>query len=797
MADPDTERKTLALFQQMLDIVERERDAWIDARTKGQPALRARLIAMREADRRTSLRTGGVSDAIEPDEVMPTRIGAYRIVELIGRGGMGAVYRGERATGDFTRKAAIKIIKAGLLSELLVERFLRERQTLAGLIHPNIAQLYDGGETESGSPYIVMELIDGLPLLQWCDEHALPMADRLRLFCDICSAVAFAHRNLIVHRDLTPSNVLVTQDGIVKLIDFGIAKPVDVVERDDASPITSMGSISLTPGYAAPERRFSARVSTAADIYSLGKILEKLVESAADDRELRAIVARATTESPAERYPTADALAQDVAAMRTGFPVAAVDGGRAYLASKFFHRHRGGMIAASLSVAVLIGALTTTLMANVEANAARASAEERFQETRKIANTLLFDAFDEVSKVPGSTMARVMLATTGMEYLEALGADRSAPIDVKVEAARGFTRLAVVTAGEGSGMLAKVGDGTALFAKSRAILEPLIEHFPDDPEVKAAYADLLLRQASADIWGHGEYERGRARARRAQALVRDLAQTDRAAALIYLEALHEEGGSYGWLNQHAGALAVHERGEAFFGSLPKPLRSDDEILAIRASGLRAIGQALAYQDRYDEALAATAQSVAISRTLLDRNPGDPVFIRPVATSAWYHAVLLREDEQRQAARKFAATAVENARLLKQGDPDDPGSARLYAVVRSLEAQLLADAGRYEESFAIGDEVMAIHRRMATLAGNAPGALRNVVTALNTRGANLYNGRAYARACEAWQEGYDILVMLDSRGNLSQLDRDDEMNVLKNHLRTNCEGGPRAGMGREI
>ena len=315
--------------------------------------------------------------------------------------------------------------------------------------------------------------------------------------------------------------------------------------------------------------------------------------------------------------------------------------------------------------------------------------------------------------------------------------------------------------------------------------------------VKTAYAELLLERGSLDLSSNGEYKRGRKRARRAQQLMQDLATQNSEAALIYLNALTEEAKSFGWLNQYANALPIHERAEAFVNELPKELQTDDTLLAAHGSGLRAMGETLAYLDLYDRALAATARSAAISRTLLARHPGDPVYVRRVATAAWYHAVLLREDGQQQAAKAFAATAVDHARLLTRRDPEDPGSARLYAVVRSLEAQLLADAGRYTESFAVGDEVMAIHRRMAKLANNAPGALRNVVTALNTRGADFYNGKAYKRACDAWQEGYDILVRLDENGGLSQLDREGEMKVLKHHLKTNCEGGPHAGMGSGI
>ncbi|HRO03637.1 MAG TPA: serine/threonine-protein kinase, partial [Terricaulis sp.] len=285
------------------------------------------------ADSSSTLQTGGAMSALEA-EAIPTRIGAYRIVERVGRGGMGSVYRAERDAGDFERTVAIKVIKPGLYSPELVARFQRERQTLASLSHPHIARLYDGGQTDDGSPYFVMELVDGLPLLQWAEAHAPDREARIALFRDICGAVAFAHSQLIVHRDLTPNNVLVTKDGAVKLIDFGIAKPADQ-EAPPSGVSPSIGQLSLTPGYAAPERLTSAHVTTAADIYSLGRLLQDLIPPGPADDEWRAIIARAAAEEPHARYPTADALLAEIDAWRGHYPVSAMPDTSQYKLRKF------------------------------------------------------------------------------------------------------------------------------------------------------------------------------------------------------------------------------------------------------------------------------------------------------------------------------------------------------------------------------------------------------------------------------------------------------------------------------
>lgn len=510
MTDPKLEREVIALFEAMFDVAEEERDAWVEARTEGRPDLRARVVAMRGADRVVALQTGSAAAEIA-EEPPPERIGAYRVVDLIGRGGMGSVYRGERATGDFSHAVAIKIIKPGLLSEALVERFERERQTLASLSHPNIAQLYDGGETEAGSPYIVMELIDGLPVLQWADEQELSVPARRKLFCDVCAAVSFAHRNLIVHRDLTPSNVLVTRNGTVKLIDFGIAKPADSASGAIASP--SIGSLSLTPGYAAPERMTSSEVTTAADIYSLGKLLEKLIATPGD-ADLRAIVARATAPLPQDRYATADALGEDVAAWGDGMPVGAVGGGRRYVVRKFVARHRIGVAAVAIAVLLLIGAFGVTLLANVRAERARVAEARRFDEVRTLAHYLLFDLNDRLKRVAGNTGARAELAEQAQRYLSILAESSGNREDLRLETAQGLVRLARIQGSPSEPNLGQGDRAAANFARAVRLLDDL----PGTGAAAKAPARAEARALHALILAEDQAQQARAEAQLADAV---------------------------------------------------------------------------------------------------------------------------------------------------------------------------------------------------------------------------------------------------------------------------------------
>jgi eukaryotic-like serine/threonine-protein kinase len=796
MTSEQTERQALALFERILDVPHDKREQWIDAQTVENPLLQTRLRALLKADQDNLLLTGSVK-LNDEDDGEPTQIGAYKIVARIGRGGMGSVYRGARTSGDFDHDVAIKIIKQGLLSEALIARFIRERQTLANLSHVNIAKLYDGGETAAGSPYIIMELVDGLPLLQWTQANNPSRAQRHKLFQDICAAVSFAHSNLIVHRDLTPSNVLVTRDGTAKLIDFGIAKPAD--EPDTiVSDGTSIGSLSLTPGYAAPERTHSVEVTTAADIYSLGKLLEKLLPPDPDDKDLRAIIACATAPQKQDRYASVDALSGDVDAWRTGHPVLARAGGRRYAIAKFANRHRLAVGASMAALALLLGALGTTIVANQRAQASAAQAERRFEQTRSIAKTLLFAAFAEVSKIPGSTKARELLASTGLSYINTLASDPAAPLDVRLEAGRGYTQLARVMGGGQAGQLGKTEVSNQLLGKADVILRAAFAIDPNNPDVRRDLADLLLEQSGNNLYNNNETELARAQSLEAQKLLEPIARAAAINASLYVTAIQAQADSYGWNDDYARGEPIFMRGEAFVASLPIALRDDPLVMAARSANLRLMAEAHHKLKKEDASESALDRAIIINRALLILAPDDPRVIRKLAVALWYRAVVLRTNKKDELARASIEEAVRNAGVLRARDPNDAGALKLFGTVGEVQAQILADQGKFAQSFAVGDEVIGAYRRLVVLAGNTPGELRSMATVLATRGGNFYNGGAYPRACEAWREALSVFNGLEARGKLTETDRNNGVPELRNYLKGNCESGPpRAGMGPRI
>ncbi|ESQ92922.1 hypothetical protein ABAC460_01355 [Asticcacaulis sp. AC460] len=794
MTDLGDEREAISLFEALLDVPSPDRMAWIDEHTAGRPKVRERLLAMLQADTLHNLRTGGATEAVEPEDE-PERIGAYRITGLIGRGGMGSVYRGERATGDFAHTVAIKVIKAGLLSESLVERFRRERQTLASLSHPNIARLYDGGETDGGAPYIVMEWVDGLPLMAWVEDEKPPLDRRLALFGDMCRAVGCAHRSLVVHRDLTPSNVLVTRDGVVKLIDFGIAK---LTESEGGGGTTkasvASGQLSLTPGFAAPERLTSSDVTTAADIYSLGRLLDKLVSDG--DEELRAILARATAEKPGDRYETAEALLSDIEAYRKGYPVIAMAGGRGYVFGKFVMRHRFGVAVAGIAATAVVTAFGLVLSANHQAQLARAEAETRYAQTRELANRLLFDVYDEVSAVPGTTKARVLIAQTGVDYLEKLAGDRSAPVGVRIEAGKGFVRLSQVMGGGQEATLGRYKDATALLARGEAVLKAVHEENPDNAEAAAAYAGLLVEQSGNNLYNDNDPDKARAQALQAQALLKDRATTDVRLAATYLMAIQAEGDSWLWVDEFDKARAVLLRADAFYKGLKPEFRNDLSVLAGRSSSLRLLGEAYHKLKQPEEARAALAENIAVNRERVRRDLQNPKVTRGLILALRYNAIVHRSNMRDAEAQAAISEAFSLAQALQKRDPADTGALELVAAVGDVYAQVLTDRKQYDEAERVSDDVISAQRKRIEISDGAPFAVRGLATTLATRGGNFYNAGRYDKACVTWTQTREAWEGLAARGQLSQTDRTNGYAEVKNYLAKACNP-PRMGLGDDI
>jgi WD40 repeat protein/serine/threonine protein kinase len=403
------------LLDESIEMAPEERDAWLAALESREPRLAAvlrEMFAFQSGDQgrrfleTRDLMAGHVAALIETDPgLIGKQFGPYRVLSLLGHGGMGSVWLAERADGLFTRRVALKLIHSTLKSRVLSERFAREREILASLHHPNIAQLLDAGFAEDGQSYLALDYVAGTPLTEYCDAHGLSIHERLTLFRQVLSAVQYAHAHLVIHRDLKPANILVTAEGQVQLLDFGIAKLLSEGEAKETE-LTRLGGRAMTPDYAAPEQIAGAPITTAADVYALGVMLYELLtgerpyklkreslgaleeailqaDPVAPSRtaldktaaarattakklastlrgELDTIVSKAMKKSPAERYATANAFDEDVARYLRGDVVLAQPDSVAYRALKFARRHRVGIAVAGALLLTLAGGLAAT-----------------------------------------------------------------------------------------------------------------------------------------------------------------------------------------------------------------------------------------------------------------------------------------------------------------------------------------------------------------------------------------------------------------------------------------------------
>jgi len=307
--DPTSGRwqKIKDLFGEALEQDPAGRKAFLDQACNGDQALRAEVESLLTASD-PATHTGSEATTPEHDSMIGRRLGAYEIIKLIGSGGMAAVYLAIRADDQYRKRAAIKLIHPGLEKQAVCRRFRSERQMLAALDHPNIVKLLDGGTTEEGLPYLVMDYVEGQSIDNYCDRHKLSIEERLNLFRTVCEAVQHAHQSQVVHRDLKPSNIMVTAEGIPKLLDFGIAKLLSPEFSAESAVLTQTGMLHMTPAYASPEQVRGAPITYASDIYSLGALLYELLTGHRPYRfksYTPAEVERVICETEAERPSTA------------------------------------------------------------------------------------------------------------------------------------------------------------------------------------------------------------------------------------------------------------------------------------------------------------------------------------------------------------------------------------------------------------------------------------------------------------------------------------------------------------
>jgi eukaryotic-like serine/threonine-protein kinase len=535
-----------SIFQSVVDLPEGDRERALAEACGGDAVLRAEVESLLRAEGLDLISPAIAGAALElesePGAFQGLRVGAWRLVGPLGEGGMGSVYRAERADGEFTKTAAIKFVRVGAWYAGSRERFLAEREILARLEHPHIARLLDGGvvgEGEgplAGMPYLVMEFVEGVPITEYCDTHKPSIAERVDLFRKVCEGVHAAHQNLVIHRDLKPANILVTRDGLPKLVDFGIAKTLD---RQPSAPATEIPI--LTPDYASPEQVRGESVTTAADVYSLGAVLYELLSGTRPHRftsrtpaeiervvcevppalpseaagasstacralrgDLDNIVLKAMRKEPERRYASVAELSEDLRSYLRGQPVMARGESARYRASKFVARNRMAAGAAVVLALSLVGGIVATSWQAARAEREAELARSRFNEARTLIAYLMDSHERQLAKLHGALPLRADLIQTMVAYLDRLAAGARGDVGLERELALGYFRVAMI---QGHPSVANLGQRLAALEsmrKSHALWLALAQRPAADAtdwhqllEVKFNMTDLLLQSGNA------------------------------------------------------------------------------------------------------------------------------------------------------------------------------------------------------------------------------------------------------------------------------------------------------------
>jgi eukaryotic-like serine/threonine-protein kinase len=777
---PERWTRISALLDRALDLSEAERRALLERECAGDPDLKGRVEALLAADGRAkSFLEGGAGlppdllpgespepEAPPPDPLLGATLGSWRITGRVGLGGMGVVYRSERAAGGFQQQAALKLVRRGLDTEEILERFRQERRILARLQHPHIARLLDGGAAPDGRPFFVMEFVEGEPITSWCDRRRSPIEDRLRLFADVCDAVQYAHSNLVVHRDLKPSNILITARGEVKLLDFGIAKMLEERGEEGTPAATRTGVRMMTPEYAAPEQVRGEPSTTATDVHALGLVLcellagrrpfqasgrgagemERLIaemepeppsklpgrnaggtvpggttegdaEAIARRRgttrerlkrrlrgDLDAIVLTALRKDPARRYPGAGAMAEDLRRHLQGLPVGARRDSRGYRARKFVLRHRLATGAAALVLLSILGGGAGTLW---QARVARREAAKE-----RAVRDFLVSVFQVAapSESLGEKITARELLDRGAERI-----DRELAGQPEIQA-------------ELLGVVGNIYQELGMYDQAATLLDRAVRmKFALFGESSEETASALERWGAA-LWLKGEYREALDPLRRSlEVRRRILARNDprTGETLSTLAAVHAS------LGEREKAVALHR--EAL--EIDRSARGHQSLAV--ATDLYNLGLNLLEMGKPDEAESLMRQSLEIRRKLLP--PGHP----DAATALNGLALAAeRKGDYRQAEELYRESLAIRRKVL---GPEHPLTAE---SLNNLET-LLDSSGNYAAAIPLAREALEIRRR--TLGEDHD----DVAASLNNLAVLSFRTEDYDSAEKAFREALEI------------------------------------------
>ncbi len=829
------------LFDEAMDLPPEDQEAMLARECGGDTALLEAVMGLLAHDRSHGSHISAVVEAaahlpapVETD-FTGQRFGPYRIVRELGRGGMGIVFEAVRDDGTFTKRVALKVATRAAYSPEFMYRFRDERQILARLEHPHIARLLDGGTGEDGVPYFAMEFVEGEPIHTYVARHDLGLDDRLALFLQVCDAVDYAHQNLVVHRDLTPRNILVA-GGSVKLLDFGISKLLDATDAG----VTAAGVVPFTPAYGSPEQVRGEAVTTRTDVYALGLVLfEILTGQRAQDVEtgspsalqraicetpvlapsrtaeargdrplgrrlrgdLDTIVLTASEKDPARRYVSAAALAGDVRRYLASKPIAARQASAWYKASRFTRRHWRPMAAVVLLIAALAAGVVST-----RAEARRA--ERRFQEVRRIANTLMTDIHAAIRDLPASSAAQELVVATAVQYLEGLTRESANDAALLAEVGEGYTKVAELAYSLSRPSLGRPDDARRYLDQAHAVLEPLYMSHPGDARIATAMAGL---QSAT-----GNYLRDTGRTVEALNAMEQAIETGEAAL-----ARHPSDSAIleGLIQSHASLVAGYEASPTAPRHIPRYLELAERLAREQPESARSIaalgvaysqaGKVAASADHWDEALAHYRRNAELQGQIVAADPFNAtvrrnlmlawstiadVALGPLGATSYTGAggPPVDLDPTRRAAALDAATRmIDEAERLYNEDPDNTTRTFDYAMAlgRSAPAYPPGD----DKAVARLEQSLAMLARLETT--NPAGALPYVIELTGSLAERHRQAGRLDRAEAAWRDADDALQRALVASPQGYYPRRQLIPILQNRAMTLAANGNRASARR--
>ena len=739
-----------------------------------------------------------VIDAFEEDlkPALPRRIGPYSLIRELGRGGMGTVYLGRRDDEQYNMEVAIKVVSPGMDTAFVLRRFRRERQTLANLHHPHIARLLDGGTTNDGLPYIVMEFVDGSWITEYCRSHELSVEERLRLFLKVCSAAEHAHRHFVVHRDIKPGNILVDKDGEPKLLDFGICK---LLYADPLNPDETMASESrmLTPDYASPEQIRGDLVTIASDVYSLGAVLYELLAGVKPHRfsgfslaeieraicsvepqrpslatkdkatgkrlagDLDTILLRALEKDPNRRYPTVGMLSADLERHLSHQPVLARPDTTVYRMRKFIRRH-SGFVAASVAVAAtLVGGTAVSMYQARLAN-------ERLQLVRRLANIFVFDVHDAVRYLPGSIKARKLIVETGKQYLDAVAATSNQDASLAAELAAAYVRIGKV---EGDALNANLGNepaAVASFEKARSLLVSAARKEPGNRAV--IYERTVVEHKLGGMYySQGSHTQAMLRYEEALASGTSFLASHPADQSLRIELSQIEQGI---------ALIARDRGnyqesidhsrKALNLLLGDPKKEPDRDMQFLVAGAYStIATAESQIKQIPQAREHFDGSIKVLKRLVAEAPTAVNFRHQLMLSLAHKADMLGDEDnvgQVDSADAISTyqEVVQLAKLSYEDDPEDERAVSDYGIALSRLSAMMPASDHQRRLPLLNASIRLLQD--ASRRNPKSNLNRRFLAHANTQlGDSLAAKKRPAEAIAAWQKSYEITKLLASSG----------------------------------